>query len=215
MGLICLSDTHGLHNKIPKEWLIEADTIVHAGDCTNRGYLQELKQFLDWFSSLNYKNKILISGNHDFCFQTHPVEVEILLKEYPSVTYLQDSGCTIDGINFWGSPWQPEFYQWAFNLQRGNEIQQKWDLIPKTTDVLITHGPPYGIGDFVPYRGGEYVGCKDLLDTITTKLSIKAHICGHIHYSYGVVHKNNINFINAATCNEAYEVINKPILIEV
>lgn len=215
MSLLCLSDTHGLHNKIPKEWLIEADAIVHAGDCTNRGHLQELKQFLEWFSSLNYKNKILISGNHDFCFQTHPVEVEILLKEYPSVTYLQDSGCTIDGINFWGSPWQPEFHQWAFNLQRGKEIQDKWDLIPKTTDVLITHGPPYGIGDFVPYRGGEYVGCKDLLDTITTKLDIKAHICGHIHYSYGVVHKNNISFINASVCNEAYEVINKPILIEV
>ncbi|MCK4490026.1 MAG: hypothetical protein KAU23_07180 [Anaerolineales bacterium] len=51
----------------------------------------------------------------------------------------------IDGTKFYGSPWQPWFYDWAFNLQRGPEIRSKWELIPEGIDILITHGPPYGI----------------------------------------------------------------------
>ncbi len=62
---------------------------------------------------------------------------------------------------------------------------------------------------------GEFVGCEDLLDVVTTKLNIKAHICGHIHCGYGVVFKNNVQYNNASTVNERYEVTNKPILIEI
>jgi hypothetical protein len=104
--------------------------------------------FCRWFNSLDqYKHKIFIAGNHDWGFQTHPEDVSDILKWYPNITYLQDSSVEIEGIKIYGSPWQPEFFQWAFNLQRGPEIQEKWDMIPLDTDILITHGPVYGHGD--------------------------------------------------------------------
>ena len=39
---------------------------------------------------------------------------------------------------------QPVFGNWGFNIERGDPIQKKWDMIPDDTDILITHGPPIG-----------------------------------------------------------------------
>ena len=216
MKILTLSDTHTKHNSIPSRWLVPADTIVHGGDISSLGRINEIKAFLEWFNGLDYKNKIFIAGNHDLGFQKVSAnydEVMSLLKTYPNITYLMDSEVIIDGIKFYGSPWQPEFFNWAFNLKRGTPLRDKWNLIPIDTDVLISHGPAYGFLDMTP--SGEFVGCEDLLDVITTKLNIKAHICGHIHCGYGRAYRNNIQFINASTLNERYEVQNEPILIEV
>lgn len=224
MKILCVSDTHGLHNKIPKEYFVEADMIIHAGDCTNQGYLEEINQFLVWFNKLDYKYKIFIAGNHDFGFQEKPNIVKEYLKCYPDIIYLEDEEVIIEGIKFYGSPQTPYFYDWAFNCARNQHdaiiynkplIKDYWDKIPNDVNVLITHGPPYEIGDFVPYRGGEYVGCRDLLDRVVNLEQLKYNIFGHIHYSYGEVFKYNKTFINASNCTESYEPINKPILIEI
>ena len=45
-----------------------------------------------------------------------------------------------------GGPWQPAYNHWAFNLPRGPALAEKWALIPPGLDVLITHGPPLGLG---------------------------------------------------------------------
>lgn len=212
MRIVCISDSHGL---IPTNNIPEGDVLIHAGDCTNQGYIEEIKNFLDWFDSIKgFKNKIFIAGNHDWGFQEKPEECKLLLENYPNITYLQDSEVIIDDLKFYGSPWQPEFFSWAFNLKRGKEIEAKWKLIPDDVNVLITHGPPYGIGDFVPYGGGENVGCEDLLDRVHNLEKLKLHVFGHIHYSYGEYIRNNVNFVNAALCTEQYRCINKPIVIE-
>jgi hypothetical protein len=39
-----------------------------------------------------------------------------------------------------------------------------WDKIPADTDVLITHGPPYGILDLT--YDDEKVGCEELMKVI-------------------------------------------------
>lgn len=224
MKILSISDTHGLHKLVPKNWLIPADTIVHAGDISNRGYIEEAKQFLDWFESLDYKNKIFIAGNHDWGFETHPDKIKELLENYPSVTYLQDTGVEIDGIKFWGSPQTPYFHNWAFNCARNDWDAKSYnkplishyrDMAPMDINVLITHGPPYGIGDFVPYGKGEHVGCKDLLDKIHNMPDLKLHISGHIHCGYGERFRDGKNFINAATCDEQYQVTQTPILYEI
>ena len=98
--ILCISDTHSLHNKIPKNWLVDADIIIHSGDISNRGYLQETKQFLEWFSKLDqYTHKIFIAGNHDWCFQTNSIESKELLEKYSNITYLQDSEVIIERIS--------------------------------------------------------------------------------------------------------------------
>jgi predicted phosphodiesterase len=138
------------------------------------------------------------------------------------VVYLEDSGFTIESpefsrpIKFWGSPWQPEFYNWAFNLPRlGDELKKYWDMIPNDTDVLITHGPPNEARDFVnnwrqPVRN---VGCE-LLRFRVEQIKPLVHIFGHIHESYGVEYVKDILYVNASTCTERYAPSNKPIVVD-
>jgi Icc-related predicted phosphoesterase len=222
MRILAISDTHSKHKQIPKDWFPEADVLIHAGDISTRGYEREVVEFLEWFVMLPYENKILIAGNHDFYFQDEPERVRKLIAEVneyhigkspfkKGIIYLEDSGCNIGGINFWGSPYQPRFFDWAFNEDRGDDIKFHWDLIPKNTDILITHGPAHEYCDLVPR--GERVGCVDLREAIE-RIKPKYHICGHIHCAYGIDKNKDTTFINAAILNEEYQVENKPILFE-
>ena len=117
----------------------------------------------------------------------------------------------IMGIKFWGSPWQPEFFDWAFNASRGEEIRQYWDKIPTGIDVLITHGPPFKLGDQTDI--GEHVGCLDLLDAIE-RVKPKLHVFGHIHEGYGVTSANGTTFVNASTCTLRYRPTNSCVVID-
>ena len=217
MKIALISDSHGLHHQIPLNWLDnkdnEIDTIIHAGDISNMGYLHEIEDFCKWYDSLNFANKIFCAGNHDWGFSKKPKEVAEILSNYPSITYLQDNFVIIDGVKIYASPHQPEFYSWAFNLKRGKKLQDKWDMINSDTDILVTHGPCYGLCDLTP--DGRFVGCEDLLNTIVTKLdNVLLHVSGHIHHSYGFTYKHGKTFVNAATVNERYNIANKPIIIE-
>lgn len=219
LSILHISDTHNKHKIIPKDWLVPADVIVHSGDISGRGYFAEIEDFLNWYSKLTqYTYKILIAGNHDFGFQDNPNKVRELLEKFPNIIYLQDSGVEILGVNFWGSPWQPTFFNWAFNLDRGLPLKEKWDLIPSNTDVLITHGPAKGYGDKVINRyspsGGENVGCEDLLQTIL-EIKPKLFCCGHIHQAQGVEQNEHTTFSNGAILNEDYLVAYKPNLFKI
>lgn len=87
---------------------------------------------------------------------------------------------TVEGLRIYGSPWQPEYGNWAFNLDRGAPLKAKWDLIPEGVDILITHGPPKGFGGQT--REGD-VGCDDLLEAVN-RVKPLIHVFGHIHEGY-------------------------------
>jgi Icc-related predicted phosphoesterase len=205
-SIVAISDTHDLHNYID---IPDGDILVHAGDLTNRGNLCELPSFNKFLGKLPHKHKIVIAGNHDWCFQD---EHEGSKKLLSNCIYLRDEEVVIQGIRFYGSPWQPWFCDWAFNLQRGEEIREKWDMIPKGIDVLITHGPPYGYCDTVE-QGGN-VGCSDLADVVNI-IKPQVHIFGHIHEAYGTCVGSQIEFINASICDLGYNPTNKPIITTV
>ena len=158
MKIISISDTHGLH---PSMKIPDGDLLVHAGDLTHHGALEDVIDFNNFLATLPHPHKIVIAGNHDFCFEEDRKACEEALT---NCIYLQDQEVTIDGVRFYGSPWQPWFYDWAFNLERGPKIRAKWDLIPEGIDILITHGPPYGIGDLT--TRGDNAGCQDLLECL-------------------------------------------------
>lgn len=216
MKIITISDTHTKHHQIPKKYLENKDnsisTIIHAGDISSLGYINEIVEFLDWYSKLPFTNKLFCPGNHDFYFEkASEEEIKTLLSKYPNITYLHDSGIEIDGIKFWGSGVTPWFFDWAFN-RKGAEICQHWDLIPLDTDVLITHGPVKGYLDLT--TRGDVTGCPYLLDTISRLTNLKLHVCGHIHEAYGRVEfPDGGVFINASVLNERYEMQNRPIEI--
>lgn len=209
MRIVCISDTHLAHVKHHIE-VPDGDVLIHAGDATFQGTNLEVAAFSDWFSAFPHNRKLFIPGNHDVRFEERERDAQNYL--HWNITYLRDSGVTINGLNFWGSPWQPEFCNWAFNLKRGKALREKWALIPDNTDVLVTHGPPMGIRDTV--ERGERVGCRDLMDRVL-KVKPKLHVFGHIHTGYGITKFHDITFVNASTCNSQYEPINKPIVIDI
>jgi Icc-related predicted phosphoesterase len=215
MKIVFISDTHTQHTSLT-EILPQADCICFCGDLMSSGYNKnEIQNFLIWFNSLNYKHKIFIAGNHDRFIQNNPSEFIDMLTDFSDLIYLQDSEVIIDGLKFYGSPWQPWFYDWAFNLKTTEELFNKWELIPEDTDILLTHGPSYGILDKT--KSGELVGCKQLTNRIK-KIKPKIHAFGHIHEAYGLeyldVDGHKIRCINASVLNERYWLTNNPIVIE-
>ena len=206
MRFTCISDTHGRHKllKIP-----DADVIFHSGDCTGRGRESEIVEFLEWYGKLPHKYKVLIAGNHDFGFETDKEKYKKIAEDN-GIIYLQDSGCEIEGIKIWGSPQTPEFCNWAFNCWRTKEeyldnmtydyIGKYWAMIPEDTDILMTHGPPFGILD---HCHGGHVGCEKLRDKIL-EIKPKYHIFGHIHEGRGVEDYGDTKYINASSLDGSY-----------
>jgi Icc-related predicted phosphoesterase len=100
---------------------------------------------------------------------------------------------------------------WAFNLDRGAPLREKWGLIPGGTDILITHGPPAHILDRT--ADGDEVGCEDLRETVD-RLRPRLHVFGHIHEGYGFVRTRHTIFANASVCTAAYEARNRPLVFD-
>jgi len=205
MRIVCLSDTHGLHDRMD---VPDGDVLLHGGDFTMRGAPEEVEAFARFLARLPHRHKIVIAGNHDFLFQDEPDRARALFGD---VTYLEDSGARVEGLHVWGSPWQPWFYDWAFNLRRGAPLAEKWALVPESTDVLVTHGPPRGILDLT--SGGERVGCEEL-ELARARIRPRLHVFGHIHESYGMHRADGVLSINACSCNSRYRPSNPPVVVD-
>ena len=190
MKITFISDTHTKHKQVTSS-LPGGDLLIHAGDLSSMGYKHEIQQFCKWFNSIEgYNHKTFIAGNHDWGFQDNHEQIMEIVNSYKNIDYLQDDMLMIgedysEMVKIWGSPWQPEFYNWAFNLPRqGEELKEKWNMVPTDIDILITHGPAWGHLDTVKFNPGVNLGCELLAERIQT-IKPKIHVCGHIHTGYG------------------------------
>lgn len=207
MRIVATSDCHG---RFREAEVPAGDVLVLAGDLLRHpGVEQEDLDDLDeWLASLEHRHKVLIAGNHDWIFEKDKT------ARPKNAVYLEDSGTTIEGVKFWGSPWQPEFFNWAFNLPRkGPELAAAWDKIPSGTEVLVTHGPPWGILDRPHGIAKKHVGCELLLERVK-QLRPKVHIFGHIHGDYGKHFEDGTWFLNASLCDESYDATQPPLVID-
>lgn len=199
MKVVMTSDTHDLHRKLE---VPDGDIFIHAGDILSDGMNpRTVVDFNNWLGELPHKHKFVIAGNHDFLFE----KLQEARSLITNATYLQDESASVEGLKIYGSPWQPEFFNWAFNLQRGSEIKKKWDFIPEGTDILITHGPPWGYLDEIPKWGNNYryqghVGCEELLAKVIQIKPI-VHVFGHIHNAAGYTQDKGITYVNASACD--------------
>ncbi|MEO2072892.1 MAG: metallophosphatase domain-containing protein [Zunongwangia sp.] len=207
MRLISISDTHNKHKDldIPK-----GDFLIHCGDFTEGGSRSETLDFLEWFSKQPHKHKILIGGNHDFFLEKYSTKIEDIFPS--SIHYLKDNGITIENYKIWGSPYTPGNGNWAFNRERGRSIRKKWSLIPKNTDILITHTPPYGILD--ESKTYKNIGCEELLKKIVD-IKPDLHLFGHVHDDFGKKSIAPTLFVNSAVMDSKNRLINGVSVVEV
>ena len=220
MRITLISDTHTKHWEL-SEQLPGGDLLIHAGDLMNSGRnSNDISDFCKWFDGIdNYNHKIFIAGNHDRMFEDYPEKAMEIVNSFKTINYLQDHWINVGDdesiVKIYGSPWQPWFYDWAFNLPKGGPgLMSKWEAIPNDTDILITHGPPQ---DHLDVSGPPYnephLGCA-LLRVKVDEQPPKIHLFGHIHGSYGYKFHNGTHFFNASVLNEAYDQVNKPITFD-
>lgn len=224
MKLVLISDTHGLHDQVK---VPDGDVLIFAGDLGGYGTKAEVWRFATWMGKQKHAHKIAIAGNHDWALYKPSEKWRARgIFQAAHVTYLEDSGITIDGVTFWGTPWTPNFYDWAFMYPRSSEMAKTvWNKVPEGTDVLITHGPPRGILDPAYSDPSGHAGCDELYEQVTERIKPKVHVFGHLHDGYGklTVHVNppmkrpreDILFVNAAICNDFYQPVNAPIEVEI
>ena len=203
--IVAISDTHEQHGSIR---VPEGDILVCAGDITTDGKPAEVAEFNAWFAAQPHPYKLLIAGNHDFLFEKDSGYARSLISS--SIIYLENSACEIMGLKFWGSPVTPWFFDWAFNKQRGEEIRRFWDEIPSDTDVLVTHGPPFGILD--KNARGENTGCEELCRALE-RVRPRLHIFGHIHEGYGIAEQDEMTLVNACQLDYKYRLVNEPLVV--
>lgn len=230
MKIVFASDIHGKWDKV--EWP-KGDVLCLAGDIlANYVYgqgcvpetseqIRELRKMGDHLKAI-YKDVILVSGNHDWCFfRDHSATNAIDACKEVGITYLCDGYAEIDGVVFYGSPWQPYFYNWAFNFPNPEKDPvgayrraiDTWAEIRRDTNVLITHGPPRNILDLT--YDGRAVGCKFLRERIEQLEKLKIHAFGHIHFARGKYVENNKTFLNVSLLDEDYQLVHKPMVEEI
>ena len=222
MKIGLLSDTHCQHNSV----LIPQglNMIIHAGDFANSKSPvlneHEIYNFIDWYSNLNIKYKILIAGNHDTALEAGLIKSKYINSK--GIYYLKDETITIEGIKIFGSPYTPIFAKgWAYNVDR-SKLHKHWALIEKNTDIIVTHGPPMGILDVTDNDGCNFqAGCKSLMRTIL-KIQPQYHIFGHLHdephiYNNGIktIDICKTQFMNVSMLDSEHNLIHKIKIIEI
>jgi Icc-related predicted phosphoesterase len=206
-NIVAVSDLHGTLPDIPV-----CDLLLIAGDVcpvTNHDLQFQVQwllgDFRRWLKDLPARKIVMVAGNHDFAFERYP---PFLPADFPA-TYLQDSGTHWEGLRIWGTPWQPWFFDWAFNL-REPELEKKWALIPAGTDIVVVHGPPRGYGDGVPERGGiRSTGSPSLLTRIEL-VAPRLVVFGHIHEGRGEWRIGRTVMANVTVLDEKYQNVHAP-----
>ncbi|TEB32957.1 Metallo-dependent phosphatase [Coprinellus micaceus] len=192
---VCISDTHTKTFDVP-----EGDVLLHSGDLTNTGTEKQMKTTMEWICGLPHEVKVVIAGNHDLSLHRDwykdkqwkrwhdKKQVAGKKAKKAGVVYLENEKATFQVSpdrrewTVYGSPWSPEFYNWAFNYLRseGEATVSQY----QNADILLTHGPPHKIFDQTTQE--LEVGCENLAEHITRgRLRPRLHLFGHIHEAHG------------------------------
>lgn len=207
MRIVVFSDTHGDHEHIT---VPKGDVLIFAGDAEFRRFI-DVVMFNDWLNTLPHKNKYIICGNHDFYGENYYYG---MVASFTNAQYMENEGTILpNGMKMWASPYTNTFMDWAF-MADDKQMQKYCDLIPDDVEVLVTHGPPYGILDIGRPKYG-HVGSKQLAKRIPELKKLKYHIFGHIHGSAGLLEKDGITYVNCSVKNEDYDIVHKPIVLKV
>lgn len=236
MIVVATSDLHGHLPVIP-----ECDLLLIAGDVSPVWNHERQFQaswlrgdFSDWLRAQPAKNIVGIGGNHDFVLDGHKQKLGYTLpwtylNNEHTVVYVRDAEGFDTPLKIWGSALSPTFGKWA-NTRPEPALRDIWDTIPHDIDILLTHGPGYGICDeaglvwktHVDHTGKvkegwepEHLGSTSLANKLTYEEwpYLKLHVFGHIHEGYGETTIGGIRYLNVSRMDAQYKPINPPVVI--
>lgn len=202
-----LSDTHNHHANTWNPSNDKCDVICHSGDFSFYGRDTEIRQFIadakKAMKDAEASYFIVVPGNHEKGVQANEQIFRDLCAQNDIIVLINEA-IEIEGVKFFGTPWQPEFCNWAYNAN-DIELDDYYKEIPDDTQVLITHCPPYMMLDYSPMCGN--VGSNRLWIRVQQLFgTLKYHSFGHIHYSHGMKEFMGTKFINAAILTDHYNL---------
>lgn len=165
-----------------------------------------LTAYMPWLRRQPARVKLVTFGNH--CSSAE------LIDTVEGAEIVKDRTVTVEGVSIWMSPWSNIFMSW-FNMKTPAECAEIYAQIPAGTDILVSHQPPYGYGDYSVMAnpdGDHHVGSKELLAAMD-RVQPKVVIGGHIHGGFG--HRtrsrqdgDTLHIYNVSVVNEAYQRVN-------
>lgn len=216
MIIDCISDLHGY-----QPILRGGDLLIIAGDMTARDRPKEWVDFYTWLKKQSYDQIVYVAGNHDGLLESSCSDEDSrgigIQDEFPpcNCEYLRDNCFIYKDLKIYGMPWTPMFCNWHFMKDREG-MREMVSKIPEDVDILITHGPSYGIldqcPDFFEPDQLKHGGCYELYKKLKSLKQLKLHVFGHIHEGYGV-HQDDYLSINASIMDGNYNPTNKPIRV--
>ena len=226
---VLTSDTHGKHRQleVPK-----GDVLLHCGDFTNYGGRDEVRDFSDWLAGLDFKHKIIVAGNHDYTFdfkkEAHFKEIlkhnkqfeneacfdfQDISSELRGCTYLEDSSTEVFGYKIYGTPYQLEYTDSAFQVPE-SKLMEVFKKIPLDTQILMTHSAPHSICDTGKLPDMK-CGSKSLFEISRSLPALLYHVFGHTHESYGShMPEDGAVYLNACFCFPGYSVGRLPFVFD-
>ncbi len=195
-------------------------------------FIQKWCKFLNQNKSIKM---VMIAGNHDFFLsdlRDKPkfydwdfnrdndvksigyIPSDVVQNIPDNLVLLNSTSINIFGLNIYGDSWTPYFYNWAFNLKINDKSH--WKDIPDNVDILITHGPPYGILDKNEHGKGMNCGDINLLQQIeSNRIKPMLHVFGHIHCNRPYTINDESIFVNASLCQENNKVKLNPYIVQI
>ena len=230
MKIVALSDQHGFLPDIERcDLLIIAGDICpdRIGESLARHNPARQKAWFDrhvrpWLATSRAAHKILTWGNHDWCGQAcsfaedapataTSTVLQIVVDEAVSVP----AAAGMRSVSIWASPWSHQFDDWAFMKPRA-DLAEIYAAIPARVDILVSHEPPFGLGDCCRLPSGDvaHVGSRELLAAIE-RVRPRLVICGHLHEGHGRFDFNGSAIYNVSIVNEDYELVRSPTVIDI
>jgi Icc-related predicted phosphoesterase len=214
MRIVAISDTHGHHRRVGG--VPDGDVFIHCGDYSDYGEVEVMRSANQWIASLSHRYKFGVYGNHDItCDRERPrFYVPEASKALAALEVLDNEEISIGAVNFYGVPYCKDWPGWSektFTRSPG-EMEAIFSLAPTALDVLITHGPPFGILD-MPHTSGEHLGCPAVLSYVK-RVRPKVVLFGHIHGGFGRVRVDGTEFVNCAFLGEPNTPLHRPVVID-
>lgn len=196
LKVVMVSDTHNKHRDVE---VPEGDILIHAGDFTRYGKIEDAIDTNEWLGTLTHKHKIVINGNHESNapwkrdVRSIMSNATVLIDESVEIDTPSGEKLIIYGTNFtWPMP--------------AGEINPCYEAIPYNAGIIISHGPPSGYVD--GDRGCPVFTrrCQNIASSQLKKgkLMLRLVVCGHIHFAHGrqtgstLSGVSGVEFVNAA-----------------